>query len=220
MKTILLPISLGLFIAVSASVRAGSEPFTAVPADAALAELVAGNHRFASGATNHPDQSVERRAEVAKAQHPIAVVVACADSRLSPELIFDQGLGTLFVIRNAGNVLDDHVLGSIEYAVEHLHTALLIVLGHTQCGAVTAAVAGTPLPGHLSSIMASLAPAVEMARKKPGDAVDNAVRINARLEAESLTHAEPIVAEAVRAGQVKVVAARYDLTTGRVEFFP
>jgi len=156
--------------------------------------------------------------DLAKGQHPFAIVLACADSRLSPEIIFDQGLGDLFVIRNAGNLLDDHVIGSIEYAVEHLHVPLIVVLGHTKCGAVTAAVAGGEAPGHLKSIVESLQAAVAMAKQKPGDPVDNAVRINARLEANTLTQTEPIVAELVKTGKVTVVAARYDIATGAVEF--
>jgi len=188
--------------------------------DDSLVRLVEGNKRFVTGSTTHPDQSTERRAQLAEGQHPFAIVLACADSRLSPELIFDEGLGDLFVIRNAGNLLDDHVIASIEYAVEHLHVPLIVVLGHTKCGAVTAAVAGGELPGHLPSIAESLAPAVTMAKKKPGDAVDNAVRISARLSTAALAGMEPIIGEAVKAGKVKVVAARYDIATGQVDILP
>ena len=192
----------------------------AVSPDAALARLVEGNKRFVAGNVTHPDQSVDRRTEVAKGQHPYAIILTCADSRLSPEILFDEGIGDLFVIRNAGNLLDDHVLGSIEYAVEHLHATLVVVLGHTKCGAVSAAVAGGEAPGHIKSIVDSLEPAVAMAKKKPGDAVDNAVRIAARLSAAALAQAEPIIAEAAKAGKIKIAAARYDITTGQVEFLP
>jgi len=192
----------------------------AVAPDAALARLVEGNKRFVAGNVTHPDQSVDRRTEVAKGQHPYAIILTCADSRLSPEILFDEGIGDLFVIRNAGNLLDDHVLGSIEYAVEHLHATLVVVLGHTKCGAVSAAVAGGEAPGHIKSIVDSLEPAVAMAKKKPGDAVDNAVRIAARLSAAALAQAEPIIAEAAKAGKIKIAAARYDITTGQVEFLP
>ena len=188
--------------------------------DDSLARLVDGNKRFVAGTTTHPDQSTERRTQLAEGQHPFAIVLACADSRLSPELIFDEGLGDLFVIRNAGNLLDAHVIASMEYAVEHLHVPLIVVLGHTKCGAVTAAVAGGELPGHLPSIAESLAPAVTMAKKKPGDAVDNAVRISARLSMAALVGMEPIIGEAVKAGKVKVVAARYDIATGQVDILP
>ena len=147
-------------------------------------------------------------------------MLSCADSRLSPEIIFDQGLGDLFVVRNAGNVLDDHVIGSIEYAVEHLHASLIVVMGHSGCGAVTAAAGGGEAPGHLPAIVESLAPAVALARKKPGNAVENAVRINAKLGTAALAQSEPILRAAVTSGRVKVVAARYDLGTGQVEIFP
>jgi carbonic anhydrase len=197
-----------------------SEKTLVVSPDDALARLVEGNRRFVSGTTTHPDQSVGRRTEVAGGQQPFAIVLACSDSRVPPELIFDQGLGDLFVIRNAGNLLDDHVIGSIEYAVEHLHPPLVVVLGHTKCGAVSAAVAGGEVPGHLKSIVESLEPAVAMAKKEPGDTVDNAVSINARLSAAALARMAPIVGEAVTAGHIKVVAARYDIATGQVEFLP
>jgi carbonic anhydrase len=187
-------------------------------ADDSLARLIAGNKRFVAGTVTHPDQSVGHRTELAGGQHPYAIVLACADSRLSPEIIFDEGLGDLFVVRNAGNLLDNHVYASLEYAVEHLHVPLIVVLGHTKCGAVTAAVGGGELPGHLGSIAESLAPAVTMAKKKPGDPVDNAVRINARLAAAALAGLEPILSEAVKEGKVKVVAARYDIATGLVDF--
>ncbi len=188
-------------------------------ADVALARLTEGNQRFTSGTAAHAGQDSERRRETAAGQHPFAIVLTCADSRLSPEIIFDQGIGDLFVVRNAGNLSDDHVLGSLEYAVEHLQVPLIIVLGHTKCGAVSAAVAGGEAPGHIRSIVESLADAISMARKKPGDPVDNAVRINAKLTAAAIASAGPILAEAVKAGHVKVVAARYDIATGAVELF-
>lgn len=195
-----------------------AEAGPALRAEDSLTRLNAGNKRFVAGTVTHPDQSAGHRTEVAGGQHPFAIILACADSRLSPEIIFDEGLGDLFVVRNAGNLLDDHVYASIEYAVEHLHVPLIVVLGHTKCGAVTAAVGGGELPGHLSSIAESLASAVAMAKKKPGDAVENAVRINAKLSSAALAGLEPIIGEAVKAGKVRVVAARYDIATGVVDF--
>ena len=118
----------------------------AVTGDQALQRLVEGNQRSVAGAWTHPHQSLERRAGLTKGQAPFAVILACADSRVSPEVLFDQGLGDLFVIRVAGNVIDNLGLGSLEYAAEHLHTPLIVVLGHTQCGAVQAAVAGSHAP--------------------------------------------------------------------------
>lgn len=192
----------------------------AVSAKDALDRLTTGNKRFVAGALTHPAQSASRRTETAAGQHPFAIVLTCADSRLSPEIIFDQGIGDLFVVRNAGNLLSDHVIGSIEYAVEHLHASLVVVLGHSKCGAVSAAVAGGEAPGHIKSIVATLAPAAAAGKKKPGDPVENAVRIGAKLSAAALAQAEPILSEFVKAGKVKVVAARYDISSGEVEVFP
>ena len=207
-------------VAAQKSHGVSAEKAPSVSADTALSQLKAGNARFSADTLTHPGQSASRRTEVAQGQHPFAVVLTCADSRLSPEIIFDQGLGDLFVIRNAGNLLDDLVLGSIEYAVEHLHVPLVVVLGHSKCGAVSAAVAGGEAPGHIKNIVTALSPAVNMGQKKPGDAVENTVRIAAKLSAAALAANEPIVAELVKAGKVKVIAARYDLATGQVEFLP
>lgn len=200
-----------------------SAPSTGVhpSADEALARLKEGNARFVSNTMIHPSRGPERRTETAtKGQNPFAVVLTCADSRLSPEILFDQGIGDLFVIRNAGNLLDDHVIGSIEYAVEHLHVPLVIVLGHTKCGAVSAAVAGGEVHGYLKSVVTTLQPAAAMARKKDGDAVENAVRIHAKLSAAALENAAPVLAPLAKSGKLKVLAARYDIATGAVEIFP
>lgn len=203
-----------------ASDKAAQEKVSSVSPDAAVARLIEGNKRFVAGTLSHPAQSVERRTETAKGQHPFAVVLTCADSRLSPEIIFDQGIGDLFVVRNAGNLLDDHVIGSIEYALEHLHATLVVVLGHSKCGAVSAAVAGGEAPGRIKSIVKTLEPAVGMAKKKEGDTVDHAVRIAAKLSATELAAAEPIIAHLTKAGTARVVAARYDIASGQIEFFP
>jgi carbonic anhydrase len=188
--------------------------------DESLTRLLEGNKRFVAGTVTHPDQSIERRTQLAEGQKPFAIVLTCADSRVSPELYFDQGLGDLFVLRNAGNVLDDHTIGSIEYAVEHLHSNLIIVVGHAKCGAVAATIAGGHAPGHIHSIVESIEPAAESCKNQDGDKVDNTVRANARRVAGILSHVEPIVGEAVKSGKVKVVAGRYDLATGRVEILP
>jgi carbonic anhydrase len=188
--------------------------------DAALARLLEGNQHYVAGTPTHPDQSVERRTSLAEGQTPFAIILTCSDSRVAPELYFDQGLGDLFVLRNAGNVLDDHTIGSIEYAVEHLHAGLIVVVGHAKCGAVAATVAGGHAPGHIHSIVESIAPAYESVAKQEGDKVDNTVRANARRVAGILARVEPILGEAVKSGRVKVVAGRYDLATGRVEILP
>lgn len=185
-----------------------------------LARLLAGNRRFVAGAAEHPHQSPALRGALANGQQPFAIILTCADSRVSPELFFDQGLGDLFVLRNAGNVVDDHVLGSIEYAVEHLHTGLVVVVGHSKCGAVGATVGGGEAPGHIHSIVESIAPALESVANQPGDKVDNTVRANAQRVAGLIAQAKPILASAVAAGHLKVVAARYDLASGEVVVLP
>ena len=220
-----------LWLARAEQAEAPSAPASATPASAparavkpptltaeqALQRLMDGNGRFVAASATHPNQTPQRRAELTQGQAPFAIVLTCSDSRVAPELFFDQGLGDLFVIRNAGNILDDHVIGSIEYAVEHLHAPLIVVVGHEKCGAVSAAVAGGEVPGHIHSLVEAIEPAKEKAASLPGDKVDNTVRAHAQRSAEILTHVEPILNEAVREGKLVVVAARYDLGTGRIE---
>ncbi len=197
-----------------------SDPGPAKPnvaPEAALELLLAGNKRFVAGRPIFPDQSPSRRRELADGQKPFAIVLTCADSRVAPELYFDQGLGDIFVLRNAGNILNDHTIGSIEYAVEHLGSSLIVVIGHAKCGAVAAAVRGGHAPGHIGSIVEMIQPAVKESADMPGDKVDNAVRANARLVASALAASDPILHEAVKANRLKVVPARYDLATGKVE---
>lgn len=205
----------------AAGSAAGSAASSATSSpEAILQQLLAGNQRFVANALTHTNQTASRRDEVAKGQHPVAMVLTCSDSRVPPEVVFDQGLGDLFVIRNAGNILDDHGLGSMEYAVEHLHVTLLVVLGHEKCGAVSAAAAGGEVPGHIRSIVEAIEPAVETAKTQSGDLVDNAVRANVTRVVGQLKHIGPILSEAISAGKLKVVGARYDLDSGRVEILP
>ncbi len=186
-------------------------------ADQALADLMAGNKRYVAARLTYPNQTVARRAEVAKGQHPFAVILGCADSRVPPEIIFDQGLGDLFVIRVAGNVVDDVVMDSIEYAAEHLGVQLIVVLGHTRCGAVDATVKGGEAAGHIRSLVEAIRPAVEKAKGQPGDLLTNAVKANVEMVVDRLKSSKPILAESVEAGRLKIVGARYDLESGVVE---
>ena len=185
-------------------------------ADESLQKLIAGNQRFVESKMFHSNQSVERRDEVAKEQHPIAVIVSCSDSRVPPEILFDQGLGDLFVIRSAGNLVDDIGLGSIEYAAEHLGVQLIIVLGHERCGAVSAAVQGGEAPGHIAKLIEEINPAVEKAKKQSGDLLDNAVLSNIKIVVEQLQNSEPILKEFVHDKKLNIVGARYDLDDGVV----
>ncbi len=175
-------------------------------------ELLEGNDRFVKGQMKYQHQDAARRLDLLKGQHPLTAVLCCSDSRVPPEVIFDQGLGDLFVVRTAGNLVDDVALGSLEYAVEHLHVRLLLVLGHSQCGAVTAAVQGGDAPGHIGAVVELLADAV----KRSGGQVVQAVDENIRSMVAMLRTNEPILAEAVAAGHLVVLGARYDLEDGRV----
>src|SRR5207245_10210227 len=164
---------------------AADEPIGS-PGDA-LSRLKEGNERYTSGNQQHPRQSGEERTQLSKSQHPFAIAVGCADSRIPPEIVFDQGLGDLFVCRVAGNVIDDHSLGSIEYAVDHLGVRLIVVLGHQDCGAVKAAketiAAKTKAPGHIQSLVTAIQPAVEATAK--GD-LEATIKANVKDVAQAL----------------------------------
>src|SRR6476620_3609104 len=150
-----------------------------VPADEALSRLKAGNERFAQSKVSAGQPVAARRAATAQTQHPFAIIVGCADSRTAPEIIFDQGIGDLFVVRTAGNLVDDYALGSIEYAVEHLGSRLIVVLGHERCGAVTAALDGGAAPGHINALVRDIQPVVAASEGKEGDALANPIHENA-----------------------------------------
>lgn len=182
-----------------------------------LKKLVDGNKRCITCRQQNPRQDARRRKEVSKGQKPFAVIVGCSDSRIPPELIFDQGLGDLFVVRLAGNIVDALALGSIEYAVEHLGTKLVVVLGHGKCGAVTAATQSPDAPGHVDAIVRAIQPAVKKARKLKGDLVDNAIRANVALVTSKIKSSKPILAEMAEKGEIEVVGAYYNIETGAVE---
>jgi carbonic anhydrase len=182
----------------------------------ALDRLKAGNQRYATGKLVHHHQSGRRMRAIAIGQHPFAIVLGCADSRVPPEIIFDQGLGDLFVIRVAGNIIDDAILGSIEYAVKELGTTLVVVLGHERCGAVAATIKHAEVLGHISTLLNAIQPAVDSAKSEPGDLLDNAVRANIKLVVEQLKSSWP-VAELVKHNRIEIVGAQYNLDCGTVE---
>jgi carbonic anhydrase len=198
--------------------RHAEQPAKVAPADA-LARLKVGNQRFIAGKLQHPHQNPKRRAELVTGQRPFAIVLGCADSRTSPEVLFDQGLGDLFVVRVAGNILDDHVLGSIEYAVEHLGARLIVVLGHQHCGAVQAAKetldSKAEVPAHLNSLVTAIRPAVEATR---GADLEATIKANIENVVQSLRSSEPVLKKEVEAGAITVLGAYYDLGTGAVAF--
>src|SRR5262245_43094369 len=193
-----------------------AEPTTSsVPADEALSRLKAGNERFAHTKMSTRKPNAKRRAATAQVQHPFAIIVGCADSRVSPDIIFDQGIGDLFVVRTAGNLVDDYALGSIEYAVEHLGSRLIVVLGHARCGAVKEAMESATAPGHVNALVRDIQPAVQTAKDKQGDALANAVHENAVQVADKIRKGAQL---GDLASQVKVVTGYYDLDTGKVEW--
>jgi carbonic anhydrase len=178
--------------------------------------LVDGNKRYADSKMICPDSTAARRAEVAKGQRPFAAIVSCSDSRVPPEIIFDQGLGDLFVVRLAGNVVDEDALASLEYAVEHLGVRYIMVLGHERCGAVEAAVKGGEALGHIGSLVRAIQPAVNKARLEPGDLIENAVCENVIMIVERLKSSKPILENLVKKGELTIEGGRYDLDDGRV----
>jgi len=189
----------------------------------ALQVLEQGNARFAAGHSTHPNQATDRRADVAKGQAPFATILTCSDSRVPTEVIFDQGLGDLFVVRVAGNVAKTDEIGSIEYGVEHLGAQLLVVLGHSSCGAVKAVVDGSEVHGNLPQLVDAIVPAVEKAKlASPGltgaALIAKAVEANVWQSIENTFENSATVRDLVKTGKLKVVGAVYDLSTGNVQW--
>jgi len=183
----------------------------------ALQRLKAGNERFAADKASPRNVGAQRRADLAKGQHPFAIVLTCADSRVAPELIFDTGLGDLFVLRVAGNIADPAVVGSIEYAVEHLHVPLIVVVGHESCGAVVAALDGKPLPGDLGWLIKQVKVGDQLPDGKEAK-LAAAVRANVANAAVDLKLRSKIIAEEVEHKKVAIVSGVYALGTGKVEW--
>jgi carbonic anhydrase len=189
---------------------------TISPAEA-ISKLKEGNGRYTSGNLQHPGQTAERRTELAKTQHPFATIISCSDSRVPPEIVFDQGLGDLFIVRVAGNVINDEGLGSVEYSVDHLGTRLILVLGHQRCGAVEAAretiAAKGKAPGHIESLVTAIKPAVEATAK---DDLETTVKANVKNVVQALRSSTPILKAEIDSGKIQVVGGYYSLDTGAV----
>ena len=224
---------------------AHSDQPSVAPAEA-ISKLKEGNGRFTAGNMQHPhesnderkymaansyenagmtflgmsaEQATKRRAELAKSQHPFAAIVSCSDSRVPPEIVFDQGLGDLFIVRVAGNVINDEGLGSIEYTVDHLGTRLILVLGHQRCGAVDAAretiAAKGKAPGHIQSLVTAIKPAVEATAK---DDLETTIKANVKNVVQALRSSTPILKAKVDSGEIQVIGGYYSLDTGAVTF--
>ena len=202
-------------IALSSWAIAADPTTVSVAPDEALSRLKAGNVRFAKSKVSAGKPVAARRAKTAQEQHPFAVVVGCADSRTAPEIIFDQNIGDLFVVRTAGNLVDDYALGSIEYAVAHLGARLIVVLGHERCGAVKAALDSDSAPGHINALVRDIQPAVTASKDKAGDALTNAVHEN---DAEVAKKIRSQAQLGELTSQVRVVEGFYNLDTGKVEW--
>ncbi len=215
-------VGVALFTCAAATLDCG-RTLAGTPADA-LAALREGNTRFAAGTPAHPHAGLDRVAETgAEGQHPLATIIACSDSRVAVERIFDQGMGDVFVVRVAGNVADTDEIGSADYGAGHLHAALLVVLGHTKCGAVTAVATGAEVHGSIPGLVDNIAPAVEKAKQEhPGtgakDLVPFAINSNVRQSMRDLLTRSEEIRSLVRQGQLQVVGAVYDVDTGKVEW--
>lgn len=206
--------------------EAQSVPRTSVEtSDQALEKLMEGNKRYMIGTkSGHARRTEERRIEVAEKQYPFAVILACSDSRVAPEIIFDQGMGDIFVVRVAGNIVNPAnygVLGSIEYGALVLGAPLIMVLGHSRCGAVAAAIEalqkGTTFPGSINNIVNTIKPAVEAVKGQPDDLLHNSILSNVKFGVDKLNGSAPVIGGMVKEGKVKIVGANYDLKTGKVE---
>jgi carbonic anhydrase len=190
------------------------------PGDA-LEKLKVGNGRYVAGRPRSGPQSA-RLVELASGQNPFAIILGCSDSRVPIETVFDQIPGNVFAVRVAGNFLNDANFGSIEYGVAVLKARLIVVLGHTKCGAVSAAVSyvkdGTTQPGHIATVVEAIVPAAKATHGAPGDWVANAIVENVRRNVREMTAGSKIIADAVRAGEVEVIGGIYSLHTGEVAF--
>lgn len=208
--------SLGL----SSEARAAAPAASGIAPDEGLAQLMAGNARFVANDFPTSNKIAEKRELLKETQAPFAAVLSCADSRVIPELIFIQGIGQLFVTRVAGNYPDDLVSGSLEYAVEHLGTRLIVVVGHQNCGAVKAVYnaleSKTPLPPHLNAIGAAVAPGIENVVAARGG-LAKAIEANVHAAAAALRNTPPVISKAVASGHVRVAGAYYRLGTGKVD---
>jgi carbonic anhydrase len=182
----------------------------------AVRRLLDGNQRFIHQKRQYPDQSLEHLQLVAKAQYPFAAILGCADSRVPAEIVFDQGLGDLFVVRVAGNVVSDTVIGSLEYSTTVLGSQLIVILGHKRCGAVAEAIKNEPLPGRIGLIIEGIKPSVERVKLRTGDNMQNAVIANIQYQSEKLQESSTILAKLLREGKLKIVGACYDIDTGKV----
>jgi carbonic anhydrase len=201
-----------LLCIVFCSLRAQTPPLAETPLD----RLIEGNKRFVENKSLHPNRTLERREETAKKQEPFAVIVGCSDSRVAPEILFDQGIGDLFIVRVAGNVAGPLEIASIEYSALYLHSRLILVLGHENCGAVSAIVEGTTK--NIEPIASLIEPAVKTTAKMPGNRLENAIKKNVALVVEQLQN-NPYLKELIEKEHLLIKGGYYNFHTGKVEIF-
>lgn len=188
-----------------------------LPAEVALSKLREGNYRFSAYKMKHPNINKSRREHLINGQHPFAAIITCSDSRVPPEIIFDQGLGDLFVIRNAGNIIDEHVMGSVEYAVHHLGVNLVIVLGHEYCGAVGAAMKDEQELPAIQSIIDVIRPAVDKCKKDKNYSYESVIKANAKLGVEQILKNKELYDYSIK-HDLKILPAYYCVDTGEIKF--
>ncbi|MBW4451488.1 MAG: carbonic anhydrase [Nostoc indistinguendum CM1-VF10] len=186
-----------------------------VTPDKALQELLDGNERFVKAKRRNPNQTLSRLAEVAKSQKPFASILGCADSRVPSEIVFDQGLGDLFVCRIAGNIATTQQIGSLEFGSLVLGAKVIMVMGHERCGAVDAAIKGAQVPGQIGSLLQAIKPSVESSKEQSGDKLENVCKANILAQVEKLKSSS-VLSELIKAEKLKIVGGYYDLDTGRI----
>ena len=219
MKKIICLVLLLFSMIISSNTCFASHNIDNLSAEKAIKKLVKGNERFVNRKEKHPDSDKKRRKEMLKGQHPFVVILSCSDSRVPPELIFDQGLGDIFEIRNAGNVLNDHVIGSIEYAVMHCGVKLIVIMGHQDCGAVAATLSGVSETKYIKALEDSIQPAVEDCKKKGLEVnSDNVVKAHIMQDINELLEQDLELVKYMKEHNVKIVPAYYHLDTGKVDF--
>ena len=197
------------------TVKTPAAPNMPKTADQALQKLLDGNKRFVADKDQHPHQNIARLKEVAKGQKPYAAILGCADSRVPLEIVFDQGLGDLFVVRNAGNIAAPEEIGSLEYGTLELGAKVLMVIGHQRCGAVIATLQNKPLPGRIGSIVEAIKPAVSKKGDTSAASVLATVKANVKLQISKLKKS-PVISKLIKEGKLKIVGAYYKLDTGEV----
>ena len=219
MKKLLLSAMLIFSLLITANTCLANHNSENLSAEEALEKLIQGNKRFVELEQKHPDEDKKRRKEMLKGQHPFVVILSCSDSRVPPELIFDQGLGDIFEIRNAGNVLDDHVIGSIEYAVMHCGVKLIVIMGHQDCGAIAATLSGVSEKKYIKSLEDSIQPAVENCKKKGVEVnSDNVVKEHVMQDINELLTQDSELVKYMKEHNVQIIPAYYHLDSGKVDF--